>query len=228
MNIDTFESAKRFDEGLRKIDGTGPLHISLGNAWLMCTRHPSGNHLWPAVLDMHLHVARLNVESVSIAKRINNDIHGEKEKDFLADNGELAERLDLFGATTSFVLRYRAIWDKLMGVVILLLEPDKYQKFVKSSSRKKKFVKILNERGGQWPVYALHVSETIKIFDERFRTAEAHGSGRLRKLTFCRASADSNPLVDLFWACNSLNDQLIALKQVFDKFAELPNSVNSK
>ena len=220
MNFDTLKSVKRFDEGLREIDGIGPLHVSLENAWITCKRHPFGNHLFPAVLDMQLHVARLNVEIASIAKRINADIHGNKETDCLSDDGELAERLDLFGAATSFVLRYRAVWDKLMGVIVLLLEPDKYQKFVKSNSRKKNFVKILKERGGQWPIYAQKVGEIIEIFDSQFRTAEAHGSGKLRKLAFCRVSADSNPFEDLFWACNSLNDQLLALQQIFKQFAE--------
>jgi hypothetical protein len=126
----------------------------------------------------------------------------------------------LFGDSTAFVLRYRAIWDKLMGVVLLLLEPENYQKYCKSKSRKKYFCDLLKKKGGQWPIYAQGVSDTIETFDSRFRTAEAHGSGKLKKLIFNHFSADSNPLEDLFWATTSLNDQMIAFKKIFKIFAE--------
>jgi len=224
MKLYTVESLRRLDEGLRNIDGIGPLHINLEKVWKACQQqHPFCGRLFTSVLDMQLHVVRLNVEINAIAQRINADLHESRDADCLTDDGELAARLDLFGNTTAFVLRYRAIWDKLMGVVVLLLDPKKYKRFVKAKSRKKAFVKLLKARGANWPNYAQSVSETIEIFDSRFRTAEAHGSGRMRKLVFSRVSDDANPLDDLFWACNSLNIQLLALQQIFDHLAEPAN-----
>jgi len=220
VKFDTLESVRQLDEGLRKIDGIGPLHINLGQVWKVCTMRLHGEQLFPLVFDMQLHVVSLNIEMKSIAKRINSDIRESNVTDCLTNNVELEKRLDLFGDTTAFVLRYRAIWDKLMGAVILLVDPEEYQKFVKSRSRKKNFVKLLNERGGKWSLYAQGVSEVIETFDSLFRTAEAYGSGKLRKLVFDQISIDNNPLLDLFWANNSLNDQLLAFQKIFEHLAE--------
>ncbi|MDY0040191.1 MAG: hypothetical protein RBS57_07740 [Desulforhabdus sp.] len=220
MNIDSIESAKKLDECLRKIPEIGPLHISLEEVWKVSENHPSGNRIFPSVLDIHLNVARLNIEIASIARRINADMKEPTDLNCLTDPIDLKNRLDLFGDSTAFVLRYRALWDKIMGVVVLLLDPKKYQNFCGAKSRKKCFCKFLENKGGSWPSYAKGVSETIQTFDDRFRTAEAHGSGRIRKMAFNRISSKSNPLEDLLWATNSLNDQMLIFERIFKYLAE--------
>ncbi len=156
-----------------------------------------------------------------IAKQINSDLKASPlPSDDFNNPVFLAQRLDLFGVASSFVLRYRALWDKLMGVIVLIICPDMNEDYVSSNSKKKQFTKILKQKGGKWPLYALGVSEAISEFDNRFRTAEAHGAGKIRKLFFQRATEDTAPLIDLLWATNTLNTQMLAIKRIFDEFAE--------
>lgn len=219
MDFDTIESVRQFDKELRSVKGVGHLHINLEKAWKACQNHPSRNRLFSSVIDMQLYVACLNLEIVAIAQHVNADIRKKCDLDISSNVGKLEERLYLFEDTTNFVLRYRALWDKLMGVVVLLLDPKKYDQFVSSRSRSKSFVKLLSSRT-HLASYAQEVSGTIKHFDERFRTVEAHGSGRMKKLVFGPMSADANPLEDLFWATNSLNDQLITFQKIFEYMAQ--------
>ena len=94
----------------------------------------------------------------------------------------IRRRVHFVTEAIGFVLRYRALWDKIMGLLVVLLVPDRYEAFVKADSLKREFLKVVG------PTLALDVVENsiamVQEFDDDFRTAEAHGSGRLRKLIY--------------------------------------------
>ena len=109
-------------------------------------------------------------------------------------------KMDTLEHLTAFALRCRAFWDKVMGVQFLLCDPAKYEAFAKNSSRKRFFAKHAtdwpdppshlirfledpNFRGldpnPQFPQILERVMENL----DAIRTAEAHGTGMLRKST---------------------------------------------
>jgi hypothetical protein len=219
MLLPTAALAKEFDSLLRASMESPGLHISLEEAWLFCARHPEGGRLFAQVLDIQLQVAALQAEMAVVGKTVNSDLQHSKTnpRQPLASAADFAPGMRLFEAMTSFILRYRAIWDKLMGAIVLLLDHTQYQAYCKAKSRKRFFVGFLSKHSDRWRQYAANVSETIEAFDTKFRTAEAHGSGVARRLAFEPVHDDTHPIADLFWASNALNAQLVALAEVFHR-----------
>ncbi|WP_421335824.1 hypothetical protein [Aeromonas veronii] len=69
----------------------------------------------------------------------------------LNDYNKFQGKLDILDALNSFTFRSRAFWDKYMGVLVLLNDPDSYQKYCKAKSRKKTF-KALGSEWGSFPI----------------------------------------------------------------------------
>jgi hypothetical protein len=51
-------------------------------------------------------------------------------------------RLDMHRYSTSYIFRYRALWDKVMGFVILFFAPHRYDEFANAKSKRRTFSKI--------------------------------------------------------------------------------------
>jgi hypothetical protein len=116
---------------------------------------------------------------------------------------------------SSFVLRYRALWDKVLGLLVLLTAPRDYDRFASAKSRKKSFKRIVETSvPALQPIVGLLVE--LQRFDDHFRTAEAHGSGTLRKWTFSMHPLHQTPLVDLVGFWNLLNTLIGHLGTAFD------------
>jgi hypothetical protein len=55
-------------------------------------------------------------------------------------------KLDMHRFQSSFIFRYRAIWDKIMGFLIYMFDPNEYVNFYKEDgSRKKRFKKVMQK-----------------------------------------------------------------------------------
>ena len=76
-------------------------------------------------------------------------------------------------------LRYRAFYDKFMGILVLALCPDDYDSFIKADSRKKEFGKKMVGHLDSSSIKSLIAS--ISHLDDTFRTPEVHQTGRMRK-----------------------------------------------
>ena len=129
-------------------------------------------------------------------------------------------KMDIHRYHVASVLRYRAIWDKIMGFLILMFSPEDYSVFAKADSRKKSFKKILQKHLDRCP----YLSDIIKIidgplteFDNEFRTPEAHFTGRLRIWSFMMLSWKEDPTFDLYGYCNLLNHVMIKIKELVDE-----------
>jgi hypothetical protein len=90
-------------------------------------------------------------------------------------------RVEAHDACVNFVLRYRSLWDKIMGTLVFVYFSSEYNKFCDSRSRKRKFNQLFKSHC-IWekiqPAYA-----TLEDFDNEYRTPEAHCASRARNET---------------------------------------------
>jgi hypothetical protein len=123
--------------------------------------------------------------------------------------------MDIHRFNTSFVLRYRALWDKVMGLLVLMDAPQYYDQFMKAGSRKKEFIKIAKAQKICEEVFIDELVDLLTTFDNKFRTSEAHGAGVLRKYSFLMESMIDNPQGDLVNYWNRLNQFIANYGKVF-------------
>ena len=161
------------------------------------------NRLFVAVYDLEITFLFMEIDICSVAGVHNLQFApGRPYEDSvpLFDDTAFAGKMDELEHLTAFVLRCRAFWDKVMGVLFLLCDPAKYEAFAKNSSRKHFFAK----HAADWPDPPSHLIRFLEEPDFRgldpnpqfpqilervmenldaIRTAEAHGTGTLRKST---------------------------------------------
>lgn len=208
------EETARFEQLLdeyRQRRGLHPYrHLPLAQAHKVLVEHPEGGRLFVSLFDIQLSRTFLNEDLNTISDVLNRDIRERRssEQSILADANFFVERVDFHRACTNFVLRYRALWDKTMGVLILLLCSNKYDRFDKAASRQKEFGKIMNETDALPTNECQKIKKCVMDFNDRFRTAEAHGSGILRKLSLVVQDGEDNPIEDFLWASNELDECL--------------------
>lgn len=139
----------------------------------------------------------------------------------LDSNTKFFGKMNMHRYRTSFVLRYRALWDKIMGFTILIFSPTDYDSFYESKRKKSSFKKLAQKHLLTQP-YIREIIEMIDgplmRFDEKFRTPEAHGTGSLRKWAFLMYPARENPAVELLGYANMLNKLMYKLRSIFDEY----------
>lgn len=133
-----------------------------------------------------------------------------------AGGGSFETRTRILGQVQAFVLRYRALWDKVMNAIVLSMERPDAEKVwynTKEKSAKNRFAKTLALSSGKFPewVAKVVVSELLDCFDNMFRTAEVHRSGTLR--TWALASTLSVETIDLMSVYLSLTTTLMRVVQ---------------
>jgi uncharacterized protein YukE len=137
-------------------------------------------------------------------------------------------------AASNAALRLRAMWDKLLGLRILLYWPNQYQKFSAAKSRLKEFKKIakawkrdssngqdesIEEWNKNWEQSINQIDSTIRKIDDDFRTAEAHSVGRISKWAFVKQEDEDDPFTILLMASNDIYKYLGELS--FDLLARI-------
>ena len=100
------------------------------------------------------------MKDVSLAGGRHNQLHSRGK----IASGSVLEDLELFSGKTDILyalsalsFRIRAFWDKYMGILFLLYEYEKYEKFIKARSRKDYFVK----NAQNWPEISLHFRKCL-------------------------------------------------------------------
>lgn len=213
FKIDSTEEARQFDEFLAEYQKSrqAPVigHIPLENVFAILKHHPEKGRLFAYFIELQLQHALLNCDLSEISSLLDQKASGTEVDGF-------CHRVSLLRANSDFIFRYRAIWDKIMAIIILLRAPDQFQKFATADSRKKYFRKIEKETGLIPREFVDHVIETTTAFDNKYRTEEAHGSGSARKWSSGQLpDDDESPQYDMFWAWNSLHEVMAKLKDAF-------------
>ncbi len=93
-------------------------------------------------------------------------------------------RMEIHRHNSNYIPRYRAFWDKLMGVFILINSEKDYETYNSSKSRKKSFKNLATGISFLDKEFTQQILEHIQKFDDYFRTGELHRFGSLRKYSF--------------------------------------------
>jgi hypothetical protein len=194
-------------------------HLPLAQAHKVLVEHPEGGKLFVSLFDIQLSRTFLNEDLNTISDVLNRDIRERRssELSILADADFFAERVDFHRACTNFVLRYRALWDKAMGALILLLCSKEYEQFCDAPSRLKTFGNIMRRTNALSEGECQKIKKCVMDFNNRFRTDEAHGSGVLRKWSLVVQDGEDNPIEDFLWASNELDECLALISFILNR-----------
>lgn len=192
-------------------------HISLTSVYDALQEREDGGKVFTAILDIQINFMLLYCDSHSVGATWNQLFSkGKFEGGSVLDNPvKFFGKMDIHRFNTSYILRYRALWDKLMGFLILLFVPNEYDRFCKSKSKKKSFKKIAHGVPQLTDEFVLSLENMLQKFDNEFRTAEAHGTGVLRKYSFTMESMHQNPQIELVGYWNMLNDFIAKIGGMF-------------
>jgi hypothetical protein len=183
-------------------------HISLAAAYDFCQAREDGGRIFAAVLDVYVNFLLLFCDQIAAAMaRSNAPASTLRPQVSALESSEIFNaRMDLHRYNSSFVLRYRALWDKLMGLLILIYVPHQYERFIAAKSRKKKFKDISVQANTLDSKLADALLQLIERFDNEFRTPEAHGTGALRKWSFVVTELSQDRSLHLLGYWNAIND----------------------
>ncbi len=218
FKLNNKQEALIFDELLDKYlrVSTEKHHISLGRIWDTLESNPKGGQLFTAFLDLRINLVLLEMDISTICGILNREPEGITLPDSLAlsDVKLFFNSMELHRANNAFVLRCRAIWDKILGVIVLIVAPENYEKFQKGDSRQKMFQGIAKLTRKISLEFCEHILQVITDFDDQYRTPEAHGMGKIRKWTFAAVRGDDSPQVGIIDAWNELNHVVLCLPRL--------------
>ncbi len=225
MNLKSKEEIKKFEEYFEKyeksISGHHLSHLSLINISKLLEKEKDSGKTFVAFLDIKLSFTHI-YRNVTNIRNIWNDNFSKGKLEggsFLDSEQHFSKKMDMHYEFTSFVLRYRSIWDKIMGFILLIMaEDEEYKKFEKAKSRKKSFKKSAEISGIPKEFYE-EIIDKLEIFDNKFRTAEAHGTGVLRKFVFEMAPITDNPQKELLLYWNFLNETIDKIGRIVQEEA---------
>jgi hypothetical protein len=187
-------------------------HISLASVFSTLGGHPEGGRIFSYFVELQFQLALLNCDMHEMAKLIGPS----DQPPPLANEDAFCRQANLLRANSDYIFRYRAIWDKVMAIIVLLRAPEEFQRFTGSQSKKKAFRKIAKSTGRIPDNFLDHIIETTTAFDEKYRTEEAHGSGSARKFSFSYLlSEPDSAQADMFWAWNALNAVVARFGEAF-------------
>ena len=218
MEIETLREAQLFDEYLEKFqehkNASCVSHIKMSEVFQSLENLPNTGRLFGFMIELMIQLALLNIDLCKIS-----DLE-RKAKDIEALSGldAFCNRAELLKANSDYIFRYRAVWDKVMSIFIIVYKPDEFQEFSGSKSRKKSFMKIMKSVPQMHKNLLESINKTITEFDNQYRTKEIHGSGSTRKWSFSHTESPFSHQSNMYWAWNSLN---VVVSQLGDMFRHI-------
>ena len=199
--------------------------------------HSKGDtRLFVAVYDLEITFLLMEIDISSVAGVHNFKFApGRPNSDSvpLLDDATFAGKMEILEHLTAFALRCRAFWEKFMGVLFLVCEEKRYDTFARAKSRKRYFA----NRAAEWPNPPSHILRFLedpnfreldpnprfpKILEQVMedldvvRTAEAHGTGTLRKSTLGQMPSIGHGLASLLAHWNIALGATRALRRTLD------------
>jgi hypothetical protein len=193
-------------------------HASLVNVFDALQSHPDGGRIFTAFLDIQINFSLLDGETAGIAGTWNACFSkGKLEGGSVLDSPEkFFGKMEIHKFSSGFVLRYRALWDKIMGLLILVYAPERYDNYRRAKSRRKSFLSLSRTIPQIGSDAANAICQNLERFDKTFRTPEMHGTGALRKWSFLMESMDKNPMADMIGFWNYAVETIAYLGRLFE------------
>lgn len=194
------------------------IHISFSAislpAWFdKCMAIEQGGRLFAALFDLKITIAFLFIDSIKAAPD-GDSMNRRDDIDILSNLVLFKKKLKMLHENIDLVMRYRAFYDKFMGVLVLAFCPDEYDSFVKADSRKKEFGKKMAGHLDSSDIKSLNAS--ISHLDDTFRTPEVHQTGRMRKWVLSSRDLFLDNEIDLLGYMNDILNLSIGLDELKD------------
>lgn len=225
--ISTRLEAEKFDQSLNQYRLEHHIHkwpfISLEEAFVALESGLVDGRFFSAFFDICLQDIALQRDLKIIRDETNREYSGGEMEGFFS------LRMGRYIAASNAAFRFRAMWDKLMGLMVLLHWSDEYKRFSGARSRLKEFKRIakrwnidtkenqnasIEEWNKKWNQRLENIEKIIREIDDNFRTAETHGVGRLSKWAFEKQKDEDDPFEELLLASNDLYEHLGNLSSV--------------
>ncbi len=206
FKLESLEDVIRF-EALMKSYQRFPLnHISLTDAYKRFQNRPDHKKIFTAVFDLMINFQFL-FDEFALAHGIYGDYLAHLPTDATLFDSQLIfnKKMDMLRNISSFVFRYRAVWDKFMGVNVLIFAPKEYEAFISARRKLKTFKKLALKHRFLTEKDITTIEHLVNSFSNNFRTSEIHGAGILRKYILSMDSMIKNPQLQLIYYWNSLN-----------------------
>lgn len=208
FTISSKEEALKFEDSINKYCiqkiGLSFKYIPLGEAFEFSK---NDRKLFSIIFDLKISFISL-ASDYYICAILHNSSANFQVCSALDDINIFSNRMEIHRNLTSFILKYRALYDKILGFYVYTkFSEQKYQEFCQSRSRVKFFRKIFEikkvEDNNSWSI-----ADTIESFDKEYRTAEAHLSGKLRKYSFLVNQKLDSPVVKLSGYFNNILERI--------------------
>ena len=235
MTADTFrlktrEDVERFEELMRQYSESKAQlalnYIPLVRAWDQLQHREDGGRVFSALLDIYLNLHILHLDLTAVGGTWNLRFSkGKLEGGSVLDSSaKFFGKMDIHRFSSAFILRYRAIWDKIMGFFLLLFSPGDYDGFSKAKNGKKRYFQKAASKIENMPhEFVAGLLSALEQFDNTYRTPEAHGTGALRKWSLTMVGFERKPMRDLMGHWNFLAKTLIAIGDIFNLQDECEN-----
>jgi hypothetical protein len=200
-------------------------HLSLVEAFDFCQQREGGGKVFAATLDIFINFVILWCDTIAAGA-----VWNEKFSKGRLEGGSVLEshekffgKMDMHRHNTAFIFRYRALWDKIMGVLIMIHAPERYEVFVSAKSRRRAFIKYSEGVAALPKDAVIHITSMLEGFDNEFRTPETHGTGALRKWSFTMAPMNEVPSGKLMNFWNVALDGMITLSGSLGQAIQAPD-----
>lgn len=113
--------------------------------------------------------------------------------------------MEIHRFSSAYVFRYRALWEKLMGLMILIYAPDEYESFSSAKSKKLRFQKLAEKHQFAEEQFLNKLGELLNRFDNAFPGDPAYGNGEHYDYSIALESLNVNPEIQLLGFWNAVN-----------------------
>lgn len=137
----------------------------------------NGAKLFAALLDLKITIAFLFIDGIRYAPDF-NALNRKDAANILEDEVLFNKKIKMLHHNIDLAIRYRAFYDKIMGLTIMLLNPSRYKDFNNAKSRKKIFPNLVKGYINEESISAL--IEQVTYLDDHYRTPEVHKTGSMR------------------------------------------------
>lgn len=209
--LNSREEVARFEEYFDKylaMRTQSPLErLSLLDAYDHLQRRPDGGRIFSALVDVQITFLLLYLDLHSIDATWNQLLSkGKLQAGSLFDSKtKFYGTMEIHRFSSAYVLRYRALWDKLMGLMILIYAPDEYESFLGAKSKKLRFQKLAEKHQFAEEQFLNKLGELLNRFDSAFPSEPAYGSGEHYDHSIALESLKANPQIQLLGFWNAVN-----------------------